>query len=295
MKDSEREHMNSRPVYNNDFLVALVADDEHYLEMKRPRDERVLEAMRRVDRANFLDDDLMMTYFLDTHALTAMRENWRKLVAVQSRKGIVAAGEETNPAVLAARAVQTIPPLLDSVRELIVPVKAAAYNCSVLPIGYGQTCSEPSCIAFMDDMLDLRDGQNVLEIGVGSGYHAAITAELVGGSGKVTSVEIQPGFVEKARRRLERHFGGSQVEVVEGDGYQGFQPNAPYDRIYVTASVQESVQPLIDQLNKEDGRLLYPDRQEFHLVIYRNGKTSTETFPGVVFVPMKKEPAPEIL
>lgn len=130
---------------------------------------------------------------------------------------------------------------------------ARAYENRPLPIGYGQTISQPYIVALMTDLIDPQPGDAVLEVGTGSGYQAAVLAELVA---RVTTIEIIPELAQTARRRLKL-FGFSNVQAVEGDGYYGWEAGAPYDGIVVTAAAGRIPPPLIAQL-KNGGRMVIP-------------------------------------
>ena len=152
-----------------------------------------------------------------------------------------------NEAVLAA--MRRVP------RHRFVPAEyvAEAYADHPLPIGYGQTISQPYVVALMTEALALQPGARVLEIGTGSGYQAAILAEL---GMQVYTVEIIPELASQARKRLPE-LGYGDVRVRQGDGYYGWQENAPYDAIVVTAAPDHLPQPLAAQL-AEGGRLVVP-------------------------------------
>lgn len=128
-----------------------------------------------------------------------------------------------------------------------------AYDDHPLPIGYGQTISQPYIVALMTEMLQVKPGQRVLEIGTGSGYQAAILAEL---EAEVYTVEIIPELAKQAQDRLER-LGYTNVKTLNADGYYGWEEYAPYDAIIVTAAPDHLPQPLVNQL-KEGGRLVIP-------------------------------------
>ncbi len=128
-----------------------------------------------------------------------------------------------------------------------------AYDDHPLPIGYGQTISQPYIVALMTEVLQVKPGQRVLEIGTGSGYQAAILAEL---DAEVYTIEIIPELAEQAKARLE-HLGYSQIKVLNADGYYGWEEYAPFDAIIVTAAPDHLPQPLVNQL-KEGGRLVIP-------------------------------------
>ena len=173
-------------------------------------------------------------------------------------------------------------------REIFVPeeIRSRAYDDTPLPIGQGQTISAPHMVAIMCDILDLQKGMNVLEVGGGSGYHAAIMAEIVGADGHVYSVERVPELVGRAMENL-RLAGVSNVTVVEGDGSAGLPEHAPYDRISVAATAPAVPEPLKDQL-KAGGKLVIPvgsGYQELLLVTRKNGFVVEEKM-GVVFVPL---------
>lgn len=173
-------------------------------------------------------------------------------------------------------------------REIFVPDESRfrAYDDTPLPIGHGQTISAPHMVAIMCDLLDLRKGMNVLEVGGGSGYHAAVMAEIIGPEGHVYSVERVPELVSQAREALKRA-GIMNVTVVEGDGSNGLPEHAPYDRISVAATAPAVPEPLKAQL-KVGGKLIIPvgvGYQELLLVTRKNGFVVEEKM-GVVFVPL---------
>ncbi len=129
---------------------------------------------------------------------------------------------------------------------------AQAYEDYPLPIGFGQTISQPYIVALMTEQLKLKRGDKVLEIGTGSGYHAAVLAHL---GMDIYSVEIIPELARAAAERLTRL--GLKAEVRQGDGYLGWEEHAPYDAIIVTAAPDHVPQPLVKQLN-DGGRLVIP-------------------------------------
>ncbi len=168
----------------------------------------------------------------------------KKLVEDLKRRGIL-----KTPEVI--RAMLRVP------REEFVPqhLRDMAYVDTPLPIGYGQTISAPHMCAMMNETLELSVGNKVLEVGAGSGYHAALVAEVVAPSdeppkrwGHVYTVEIVPELVRFARQNLKKTGYSNRVTVIEGDGSKGYPPKAPYDRILVTAAAPTIPQPLIDQL-----------------------------------------------
>jgi protein-L-isoaspartate(D-aspartate) O-methyltransferase len=161
-----------------------------------------------------------------------------------------------------------------------------AYADHPLPIGYGQTISQPYIVAAMTELLSLKGGDKVLEVGLGSGYQAAILAEL---TDQVYSVEIIEELYKRATETLQR-LGYSQVKTKLADGYYGWEEYAPYDAIIVTCAPDHIPQPLINQL-KDGGRLVIPvgppgTYQTLWLVEKKDGKTTSKSIMGVVFVPL---------
>jgi protein-L-isoaspartate(D-aspartate) O-methyltransferase len=173
-------------------------------------------------------------------------------------------------------------------RERFVPedTRDFAYEDTPLHIGHGQTISAPSMVAIMCDILDVRDGDKVLDIGTGWGYHAAILSVLAG-SGMVYSVERIPELAERAKNILAE-MGYDNVRVLVGDGSEGLPEFAPYDRINVAAAAPDIPGVLTEQL-AECGRLVVPVGrylQELILVLKKNGRTETYRKGGVAFVPL---------
>ncbi len=165
-----------------------------------------------------------------------------------------------------------------------------AYADVPLPIGYGQTISQPTTIALMTEALELKKGLKVLEVGTGSGYQAALIANIIGGKGKVITTEIIPQLAEFARANLKKA-KIMNVIVLEKDGSQGHKEEAPYDRIIVTAAAPEVPKHLLEQL-KEKGILLAPvgdlyNQEMLKVRKLKNGKTKTENLGDFVFVPLR--------
>ncbi len=178
-------------------------------------------------------------------------------------------------------------------RHLFVPerYKIEAYVDTPLPIGFGQTISAPHMVAIMCELLNLKEGEKVLEIGTGCGYHAAVVAELVGRKGKVISIEYIPELAEMARANL-RALGYDNVEVIVGDGSKGYEPEAPYDKIYVTAAAPNIPEPLLEQL-KPGGKMVIPVGESVQWLIVvekdRDGKIRQKNWGSVRFVPLRGE------
>lgn len=174
-------------------------------------------------------------------------------------------------------------------REDFVPdhMRNLAYKDTPLEIGFGQTISAPHMVALMCEELELDKGLKVLEIGAGSGYHAAIISKIIGEKGKVYTVERIPELVEFAKNNLKKA-GIKNVEVILGDGSLGLPEHAPYDRIFVTCSAPDIPQPLVEQL-KEGGILLIPVGRTFSILIKgrkRHGKLEKREICECAFVPL---------
>ncbi len=196
------------------------------------------------------------------------------------RNGIEAMGV-SDPDVL--RAMRAVP------RHAFVPEEYLnqAYGNHPLPIGYGQTISQPYIVAFMTDLLDLHPGEKVLEIGTGSGYQAAVLAEL--GYLEVYSIEIVPELAESAARRLKA-LGYDGVITKQGDGYYGWQEYAPFDAIIVTAAPDHVPAPLVAQL-AEGGRMVIPigppgGWQSLWKFVKEGADVKAYDMGGVAFVPL---------
>jgi protein-L-isoaspartate(D-aspartate) O-methyltransferase len=180
--------------------------------------------------------------------------------------------------------------MLNVPRERFVPenLKNAAYFDSPLPIGDKQTISAPHMVAIMCDLLDIQKGNRILEIGAGSGYNAAVLAELTGPEGYVYSVERLPSLAESAAGKL-REAGYDNVEVILADGSRGYEKEAPYDRICVTSAAPSVPGPLTEQL-KEGGLLVIPVgkyTQRLLLIKKHPGDGLEEKeISGVIFVPL---------
>lgn len=178
-------------------------------------------------------------------------------------------------------------------REEFVPagVRREAYADRPLPIGYGQTISQPFIVAVMTDLLRVGPDHVVLEIGTGSGYQAAVLARL---ARHVYTIEIVPGLADPARERLQR-LGYANVTTRLGDGYYGWPEAAPFDGIIVTAAASQIPPPLIQQL-KPGGRMIIPVGAPFalqHLVLVEvdgERKVRTRQLLPVQFVPLAGRP-----
>jgi len=173
-------------------------------------------------------------------------------------------------------------------RHLFVPppIIDQAYGDYPLPIGEGQTISAPHMVAMMCDYLELKKGDKVLEIGAGSGYHAAVIAEMIGNEGHVYSVERIKWLVEFSEENL-KHAGYKNVTVIFSDGTLGLSEHAPYDKISVTCAAPDVPPPLLEQL-QIGGKMVIPIgkyQQVLYLVEKKNG-VERERKCDVVFVPL---------
>jgi protein-L-isoaspartate(D-aspartate) O-methyltransferase len=187
-------------------------------------------------------------------------------------------------------AMETVP------REFFVlpDEKKHAYVDTPLRIGSGQTISAPHMVGIMVEELDLKPGHRVLEVGAGSGYHAAVVAQIVCKipKGHVYSVEIKKELTELAKSNLSNAGYGDFVTIIHGDGSMGYAQQAPYDRIFVTCASPDLPPPLIEQLN-ENGKLLIPVGSTFYsdltLVTKIENKLTKSKLGGCAFVPMVGE------
>ena len=174
-------------------------------------------------------------------------------------------------------------------RHRLVPdsQRGAAYRNHPLPIGSGQTISQPYIVALSTDLLNLKGGEAVLDVGTGSGYQAAVLAEI---ASRVFSIEIIPALGEAARKRLEE-LGYGNIEVRIGDGYQGWPEKGPFDAIVVTAAAPQVPPALVAQL-KPGGRMVIPvggsgDIQYLKLLVKRaDGGYDEKRVLPVRFVPL---------
>lgn len=202
----------------------------------------------------------------------------------RERSNLVRSLRERRISERTLRAIAKVP------RHLFVPSihRSHAYVDSPLSIGYAQTISAPHMVAMMCDLLELQEGQEILEIGTGSGYNAAVMAEIVGRKGKIYSIERIEKLAISAREKLEKA-GYSNVEVILDDGSLGHAEHAPYDRICVTASAPDTPKPLVEQL-KRGGIMVLPEGETYqNLYVIRksmDGEITKENRGGVVFVPL---------
>jgi protein-L-isoaspartate(D-aspartate) O-methyltransferase len=175
-------------------------------------------------------------------------------------------------------------------RHLFVPkeYENEAYDDNPLPIGYGQTISQPYIVAYMTEVAKPDKSKTALEIGTGSGYQAAVLAEVVG---RVYSIEIIPELAKESAGLLKK-LGYKNITVKYGDGYKGWKEYSPFDIVIVTAAAEQIPEPLVDQL-ADNGRLVIPigapaEIQELILLEKKKGKIEKSRLTFVRFVPFKR-------
>ncbi|MFQ6127877.1 MAG: protein-L-isoaspartate O-methyltransferase [Thermoplasmata archaeon] len=194
---------------------------------------------------------------------------------------LIKGGYIHSPRIIAA--MQKIP------RHLFVDIGRLAYVDSPMSIGEGQTISAPHMVGIMLETLDLVEGQKVLEVGGGSGYHAALVGDIVGEKGMVYSIERIEKLAVKAKEALERVGFSERVKIIVGDGSLGYPEQAPYDRIFVTCAAPSIPPPLLDQL-EDGGKLLIPVGgtylQDLILATKKHDKIKRKSYGGCVFVPL---------
>jgi protein-L-isoaspartate(D-aspartate) O-methyltransferase len=224
---------------------------------------------------------MLILFFLCIMPFIHLQDDYTTLRNKMVENQIIRRGISDQAVILAMRSVP---------RHLFIPVenRSQAYNDGPVPIGYGQTISQPYIVAYMTEALALKSKDTVLEIGTGSGYQAAILAEIVS---MVYSVEIVKPLADHAAGNL-KILGYSNVSVYAGDGYYGLKDYAPFDAIMVTAAPEKIPPALFEQL-KEGGRLIAPvggenEIQYLVLVQKKKGKIITTKLVPVRFVPFTR-------
>lgn len=180
-------------------------------------------------------------------------------------------------------------------RHIFVPEEMQRFAHADTPIQIGsggQTISAPHMVAMMLELMELEKGMTVLEIGCGSGYHAALVAYLVGAQGQVYTIDIVEELTENAKKHIAQVGLHDRIDVLFADGSKGLPEHAPYDRIMAACSASEVPQPLMDQL-KDPGIAIIPVgsgyTQSLAYVKKIDGEVVKKNYPGVVFVPMRGE------
>ena len=222
---------------------------------------------------------ILLAFFvfsLSAHTQNYKKERERMVTKQISKRGV--------------KDVYTLDAMKKVERHLFVPPRymRMAYDDGPLSIGYGQTISQPYIVAYMTEIINPKPGDKILEIGTGSGYQAAVLAEIVD---KVYTIEIVSELAETASERLST-LGYNNVQVISGDGYFGLEKEAPFDAIVVTAASEHIPPSLIKQL-KEGGKMIIPIGSPFlvqtlMLVEKKKGKISTSSLMPVRFVPFTR-------
>lgn len=215
---------------------------------------------------------------------------WVKLIESLANQGILRSQKVMD-------AMQAVP------RTNFLSPDSRSYDAvdTPLPIGFGQTISAPHMVSIMNEALQLDIGQKVLEVGAGSGWHAATIAEIVAPNGvprsewgHIYTTEIVQGLAETARKNIMNAGYGDRITIIMGDGSKGYPERAPYDRLLVTAAAPEVPKPMVDQL-KTSGIMLIPVgsynmfQTLWKLTKEQDGKIKRENLGGVAFVPLTGE------
>ncbi len=208
-------------------------------------------------------------------------QNYDRMRENMVRRQIISRGIDHQPTIQAMQNVE---------RHLFVPraQQRRAYDDGPMPIGYGQTISQPYIVAYMTQLVNPQSGDRVLEIGAGSGYQAAILGEIVE---EVVTIEIIPELGNRAKDLLE-DLGYNNIEVIIGDGYFGHPEKAPFDAIVVTAAAEYIPPPLVEQL-KDGGKMIIPVGSPFlvqtlMLVEKKGDRITTTNLMPVRFVPFTR-------
>lgn len=225
---------------------------------------------------------ILFCVFLAFSFPAADQDNYRQKRLKMVENQIAARGIKHKPTLEAMRSVE---------RHRLVPGAQVrnAYEDRPLPIGYGQTISQPYIVGYMTEIIQPEPKMKVLEIGTGSGYQAAVLAEIVD---EVYTIEIVEALAKSAKTNLEK-LGYKNIEVKQADGYHGWEEHAPFDAIVVTAASEFIPPPLIEQL-KEGGKMVIPVGAPFtaqHLMLVekgKNGKIKTSNLLPVRFVPFTR-------
>lgn len=174
---------------------------------------------------------------------------------------------------------------IDRVNFVLEDYKVEAYEDYPFPIGFNQTISQPTTVVFMLELMDLKSGENVLDVGSGSGWTTALIAEMIKPRGKVWGVEIIPELVEFGGKNLVK-YNLPNAKIFQAGKKIGFSEHSPYDKILVSAEAQDLPQELLEQL-KIGGIIVIPIKNTLYKIEkLASGKTKENAFPGFVFVPL---------
>lgn len=167
--------------------------------------------------------------------------------------------------------------------------KGYAYENRPLPIGFGQTISQPAVVAFMLELLQPKPGDKILDVGYGSGWQTALLAHIVAEKGKVVAIERIPELAEFGRKNCEK-YGFKNIEFLTGDGTKAYKDNKYFDKIIAAASSPEGVPEALKSQLRIGGRIVIPIQESIFLIIKKSEKEfSEEEFPGFLFVPLIKD------
>lgn len=204
-------------------------------------------------------------------------------------ENLIAEGYLKTPRIISAfRAIKRVDFLPGYLTQANTNIESLAELNEALPIGCGQTISQPAVVAFMFELLGAREGDNVLDIGSGSGWTSALLAAIVGSKGRVTAIERIAELCDFGKNNIDKYefIKKGIVQVVCGDGSLGFGPRAPYDRILASAAADE-VPPVWFQQMKSGGVLVAPQNNSIKKFKKDDsGKISVKEFEGFVFVPL---------
>lgn len=279
---------------DNRDLVELIKTDPNYQEYHSLGFDRVLDAMMKVDRKDFLGIDLNLferMYHTLRESTIADRIKLHHLVNfVTELVPDVSKRKVTN-------IITSVNRVFNDPRSQTYQSKNFAYADDPLSIGHEQTCSQPSIVALMAYYLELEEGMKVFELGYGCGYSAAITSHLIGNSGYFVAAEIIPDIAALGRDNLETHLRKldlkTRMKLITGNGLRELGKECPFDRIYLTAGVNlESFDSsrLAMHLSPNGGILLFPERRgDLIKEIYENGNlidTKRYGEGNISFVPL---------
>lgn len=177
--------------------------------------------------------------------------------------------------------------MVDRAEFVTASLQAQAYDDNPLPIGLGQTISQPSTVAFMLELLQPRLNDKILEVGAGSGYVAALLSKIVGKSGLVVAMERHRELTRQIKDNIAR-YNFKQLKILTADGSKGNQQYAPYDKIIISAAAAEMPKEIMEQLAPK-GRMVVPvgrELQSMTLIERQGDKLVQRSFPGFIFVPL---------